>query len=466
MAQCLHPVWIKVDRRADNPTRHIHSYFVEDGVGTSIIEYKRKYVRENLIDYVPVPCGKCINCLKNKQNAMVSRCIAESGERGTFSFVTLTYNNDTLPIAQSLWRASKDTGEIELVHAGEVVSCVDDMNFRKEDREKLLKMASSPNPRYYDEYIAGFEDDEYCYFSRLTPSLNRRDPRLWIKRCRVSYEREYGCKLDFSYVLVGEMGPRTCRPHYHLAFFGLSKDQVQYFADKWTLGYTCVKHVNSVNPDGTDGFAIASRYIGKYMSKGKFDCLSVLDKSAVKPRVCQSKGIGRSLVDWLKSRVYCYDLFGPYDVDSMFCPALGRYFTESEIRQIVQEVPKRLKYDSSYGFELPIPRLFRDDLFYHKKVYYEKKRKLGKNGEWIFSPSVKIVRKPTTLWSLVAMDLREHLSSNYQSKFLAFISRYAKGQIPFAVNAYEDYQRACIENSERSRETNYKQFLNSVKDGQ
>lgn len=458
MAQCLHPIWIKIDRRGLNPKRVERSYKTHDD--------GKKYVREYLLDYTPVPCGKCINCLKNKQNAMVSRCLEESDKRGTFSFVTLTYTNETLPIAQSFWRASKETGEIELVHSGEVISCVDDLNFRKEDREKLLKMATSPLPRYFDKYIDGFEDEEYCYFSRLTPSLNRRDPRMWIKRCRVAYERAFGVKLDFSYVIVGEMGPRTCRPHYHLALFGLSKEQVEFFTSRWSFGYTCVKYVNAINPDGTDGFAIASRYIGKYMSKGKFDCQSVLDKSAVKPRVCQSKGIGRSLIDKVKSRVYCYDLFGAYDIDTMFCPALGRNFTENEIKQIVREVPKRLSYDSSYGFQLPLPRLFRDDLFYHKNVYYETRKKQNTNGKWVSCRAPKIIRIPTTLWSLVASDLREHLSSDYQSKFIAFISRYAEGQIPLAVNAFEDYERGCTEISERSRETNYKQFLNSAKDGQ
>lgn len=134
--------------------------------------------------------------------------------------------------------------------------------------------------------------------------------------------------------------------------------------------------------------------------------------------------------------------------------------------QIVREVPKRLSYDSSYGFKLPIPRLFRDDLFYHKKVHYEKRRKQDKNGNWVSYRAPKIIRVPSTLWSLVASDLREHFSSDNQSKFLAFIRRYAEGQIPLAVNAFEDYERGCTEISERSRETYYKHFLNSAKDGQ
>ena len=457
MAQCLHPLWIKIDRRGKNPLRFEHAFNTDSG---------KKYAREFLLDFAPIPCGKCINCLKNKQNAMVSRCLAESSKRGTFSFVTLTYNNDSIPIAQSLWRASKVTGECELVSKGEVISSSRDKSFRFDDRETLIKMACSHQPRYLDKMIDGFEDDEYVYFSRLTPSLYRKDFQLWLKRCRVIYERITGKLLDFSYVCVGEMGPRTCRPHYHVAFFGLTPEQVNFFVERWNLGYTDVKHVNSVNPDGTDGFAIASRYIGKYMSKGKFDCLSVLEKSAIKPRVCQSIGIGRNFIDWLKNRVYCYDMYGKYDIDTMFCPSLGRRFTDAEIESIVKEVPNRLSYDSSYGFRLPIPRLFRDDLFYHKSLTYVTKRKQDANGNWVSCRAPKIIRTKTTLWSLVTDYLREHFSADNSRKFLSFIRRYSEGQTSLACNEFTAYEGSCVEISERSRETDYKQFLNSAKDGQ
>lgn len=456
MAQCLHPRWIKIDRRDKNPLRFDDAKFK-----------RYRDVRPSMLDYLPVPCGKCINCLRNKQNAMVSRCLEESDKRGTFSFVTLTYRDDTLPIAQSLWRVRKDTGEIEIVHDGEIVSSFEDGLFV--DRAKVLSLVRSDEPRYYDKIIDGFSDDDYEYFSRLTPSLNRRDFRLWLKRCRVSYEREYGSKLDFSYVAVGEMGPRTCRPHYHLAFFGLTPDQVSYFTERWTLGYTCVRHVNSINPDGTDGFAIASRYIGKYMSKGKFDCRSVLDKSAIKPRVCQSKGIGKSLIDKLRSSMCCFDMYGAFDLDTFFCPSLGRCLNDNEINSIVSEVPKRLVYDSSYGFTLPIPRLFRDDVFYHKTVTYEKCRKFKTDGNWVQPyecKRTKVVRVPTALWALVSADLREHISSDLDEKFRAYLAKFNDGEIAFACSSFEEYSANILQISERSRETNYKNFLTQSKDGQ
>lgn len=458
MASCLHPRWIRVDRRDKNPLRFNDSKYT-----------RYKDVRPSMHDFVPCPCGKCINCLKNKQNAMVSRCLEESNKRGTFSFVTLTYREDTLPIAQSLWRASIESGEVELVHDGEIVSSSEDTSFRFEDRQKLLDIVRCDKPRYFDKTIEGFNDGEYEYFSRLTPSLNRRDFRLWIKRCRVSYEREFGNKLDFSYVCVGEMGPRTCRPHYHLALFGLTREQVRYFTDRWSLGYTCVRHVNSINPDGTDGFAIASRYIGKYMSKGKFDCESVLNKSAIKPRVCQSKGIGRSLIDKLRSNMCCFDMYGQYDLDTFFCPSLGRCLNDNEVSRIVDELPKRLVYDSSYGFKLPIPRLFRDDVFYHKTLTYDKVRRIktvGNRCESCECKRTKVVRVPTALWALVSASLREHFFSDLEQKFRAYLAKFSAGEIALACSRFEEYSENIVQISEHSRETNYKNFLTQSKDGQ
>lgn len=103
MASCLHPVYIKIDRRANNPL-----------VYQSKVYRKYKASLPTEIDYVPVPCGKCINCLRNKQNAMVSRCLEESDKRGSFAFVTLTYSDENLPIAQSLWRCDSE-GVVEIV---------------------------------------------------------------------------------------------------------------------------------------------------------------------------------------------------------------------------------------------------------------------------------------------------------------------------------------------------------------
>lgn len=480
---CLHPIYIKVDNRKSSTLyRSIQQVTrLNDYLGS--VGFKRT-VASSPVDSVPVPCGKCINCLKARQNALVSRCLEESDKRGSFVFLTLTYSDEYLPIAQSLWRCSKDTGEVSIVDKGEVIVSGRSkrlFGLQAEFKDSIAAIRSrfmenapkaSQEPRYVDIPIPGFEDDEYVYFSRLTPSICRKDVRLWLKKARVNFERERGKKLSsFSYVAVSEYGPNTCRPHYHLAFFGLSSDEASWLASSWEYGFIMLKTVKRVNDDGSDGFQIASRYIGKYMTKGKFDCLSVLDGSAEKPRICQSIGIGSSLIDKVKSTLCGFDMFGEFDLDTFFCPSLGRALNASELEQLCKELPKRLYYqpNADKKFKLPIPRLFRDKIFYHQFIHYEKKVKFssskpfrnGGTSDCKECLTKKIVREPTALWRLVSTSIRDNLSENLAVEFRNYCNKFRQGTITDACSQFAYYEASCIEISERASEARYIDFLNS-----
>lgn len=462
MSQCLRPIYIKIDRR----DKILKSMSLKtDAVYQARTRYKD--IRPTLIDLVPVPCGKCIECLKNRQNNMVARCNAEAEKRGTFGFLTLTYDDEHLPIAQSLWRVSKETGEIERLEDGEVICSARDSLFV--DRARILDILpkeKGPKPVYYDRYIDGFEDEEFRYFFRLTPTVCRTDVRLWLKRSRVRYERKFGCKFSpFSYVAVSEYGPNTCRPHYHLAFFGLNKFELEWLAYQWKYGYTDYKFVNHVNPDGTNGFQIASKYLGKYMTKGKFDCESVCDKSAEKPRVCQSKGIGKSMLEKLRPQMCGFDMFGEYDLDTFFCPSLGRCLNENELNQLSNEIPKRLSYCVGPNLRLPIPRVIREAIFFRKKV------ERGTRKQYVFDEFgnsstkevqvSKVARVPTSLWLMVSYAIRAHFSADNTAKFIEYCSRYPEGQIFKACRDFAYYAESHSSLTELASEKNYIDFLSS-----
>lgn len=105
-----------------------------------------------------VPCGKCIECLKDKQNSWKIRLTEESRDHLYVYFFTLTYNDDSAPYVYD------------------------------EEGSKVLQ-------------------------------LNKNHVQLWIKRLRMRYERKFGRKIDFKYFVCGEYGPNTGRPHYHGIFF-------------------------------------------------------------------------------------------------------------------------------------------------------------------------------------------------------------------------------------------------------
>lgn len=155
----------------------------------------------------PVPCGHCPACLANKRLEWVSRIKAELRDNDFGLFITLTYDNEHLPIKYETLYAEND------------------------------------EEPYFWAY-AGFEKKHLQdYFKRVRKSLP--------------------AGASFRYIVINEYGDRTGRPHYHGIFFfkGLKLNAELYdLLDKqWFYGLT---HFG-----GADPAAIA--YITKYIMKKK-----------------------------------------------------------------------------------------------------------------------------------------------------------------------------------------------------
>lgn len=342
MAKCLRPIIVNVKTfLRDHPERL--RPFMDAG-------HRYKELRPTLTQEVFAPCGKCVNCLKNRQALSSIRCQEEAEKRGSMTFVTLTYDDNHLPLAQSLWRIHKGTGIRERVSYPEIIynhRSMDHSDIAQLVIDSLKEVPSSSIPRYFDFPLDSLcqVDPEYDYFARVTPSVCREDARLWLKNGRVAYLREFGHSFpDFSYQLVSEYGKRSCRPHYHLLFFGLPLKDVYWLCKRWTYGYFQYKEVPRFNPDGSDAFSKASKYVSKYMNKGKFECDCVKDGCAERPRVCQSKGLGSTLTQKVKDYLCCFDLYGAYDLETLrFCKD-GMPLSNSQIDTIIKEIPKRFTY--------------------------------------------------------------------------------------------------------------------------
>lgn len=123
MAGCLHPIHIPIDDEG-------HSRVV--------------------------PCGKCEACLIRSRMEWAVRLEEERRQAASSYFITLTYDNDHLPIKESV---EQDTGAV-----------------------------------FYDAVV------------------DKRDVQLWLKRFRKELPQ-------LRYYLISEYGPQTYRPHYHGIFF-------------------------------------------------------------------------------------------------------------------------------------------------------------------------------------------------------------------------------------------------------
>lgn len=95
---------------------------------------------------IQVPCGKCIECLKQYQNSWIVRLFTEALQHPNMLFFTLTYNADTVP---------------ELV-----------------TQDGLI-----------------------------VRSVYKKHVQDWLKRFRRNYERANGVIKEFKYFITSEYGP-------------------------------------------------------------------------------------------------------------------------------------------------------------------------------------------------------------------------------------------------------------------
>lgn len=353
--------------------------------------YPTRAYPESFIE-LDVPCGRCLSCLKRRQTDYATRLYRECKDGAPMWFITLTYRNEKLPLSISYIDFDILTGE-ELRSTSEVMlPKYYDSEVISEFRSELCAMSSSPKARYLSMKCAS-PDKSIVRRCQVTPSLNRLDVRMWLKKARIQYERDFGKKLQFRYGFCGEYGPRGCRPHYHMILLDLHKEDMLYLVNRWRdeFGYVYFKEVPRVNPDGTDARQIVAKYVGKYISKGKFDADSVIIGDAQKGRLCNSKRFGTKPFTNEESSYYkCFDLFGWYDTDRLCLDRYGKQpLSPEQLSVLVKEIVKRNHFDIIVGdrtVHMPMPRVFKYHLWYVTNFYTDGKSRICREP---FRPGIK-----------------------------------------------------------------------------
>lgn len=326
------------------------------------------------VAFYTVPCGKCYECREIARGQLASKSVIQANKSSSLFLCTLTYNNKSVPI--KLVEYIVQDGVV--LHQSEPFDLPDSIN-RSELVEKMKnpKRKNSLRPVVVDScYIDESENIRFMY--EATPSLNRKDFSLWLKRCRVQYLRDTGEVFpSFSYLCFGEYGDLTSRPHMHFLAYGLRFDHIAYLADKWQkkFGHFDYRFVNRLNPDGSPGFVKAAKYISKYIGKQKFALNGSLEGYVEKPRRISSRGFGRlSDEDFAKLRPYylAFDVNGgeynPANLSGLSSDEKVRNQVFDEIlkrrsRLVLDGAPMILPYDESRKF-FGIPTKKRKTVFY------------------------------------------------------------------------------------------------------
>ena len=357
----------------------------------------RKYVRY-------VPCGYCIECIKDRQNEYVIRSIEEAAKLGHVWFFTLTYSDDHVPFTYNL------DGEVidENPLTGEVYFSPD---------AKLLSICNK---------------DITHWKKRVRERLNKR---------RKKEGRE---RLKFSFLICGEYGPKTHRPHDHGLFIGLSRADMLEFKKDWEthFDFTLFKRVNILSSSKHNDVESTARYVAKYICKSlDFEDENVLNGKVEKPRKLVSPGYGlpsEEKFNKMKDYHLCRDLYPSADLDHMF--------KVKDPMRLIREIINRRKYNLN-GKNYKLPR------YYTRKIFYTKDELTGKI-------------RPLDVQRMVSDTLEMDFCQDYFRIFSEMVSHYSSSDPDLAfVKAAKDFrfsdENRRKETSEALRETNLRYLRKS-----
>lgn len=389
---CVSPKFIRVERagqgRSDALGRRIFAY--ENGVHPNIAPDNEDAFRFKHAYLTQVPCNQCPECLRKKQNDFAYRCRIEADKYASMALVTLTYKDEKLPFFGTLLVTSKETGEVYADRSNFRLSVSDlflfDIGYKDlvnefkafpKSRTPFSKIVDLTKPKALAREFFNLDTAHYEYQLLITPSIDRKEVRDYLKRERERYFRAHNERLPkFSYYAVGEYGSKTCRPHYHLIICGLNASQLAELFSEWdkTIGHVDTRVVNAINQDGSDGFMKAAYYVGKYVSKGFFDNVMCFEGFAQKGRLFGSKDFGvpsgikyssdtRNMHASSTMQYFRADDLG--QCDDMDLP-IKLASDPAAFRHYADEVRKRSVFHVN-GYTLQLPNIVKRRLFYVKK---------------------------------------------------------------------------------------------------
>lgn len=228
------------------------------------------------VSSVVVPCGNCEQCRASYQSKFAALSVLECLDYASVAFVTLTYDQDHLPVALSECDAELEDGFVQ-------------------PGLRMFAFQRGSSCHYWQRSVwkkdgcSPLRDDDGLL---LCPTLYREDVKNLLKRFRSAHPDKV-----VRFACFGEYGEQFHRPHYHCLLYGFDNASAAEFVDKWHLGFTDYKIIPAFNPDGSSGYNAVSSYVSKYIGKGTYLPDFVLSGYAQKPRRQSSQNFGLKYVD-------------------------------------------------------------------------------------------------------------------------------------------------------------------------
>lgn len=177
--------------------------------------------------FLYVPCGSCPACRKSFHSKWRSRLESAIKTHASTLFITLTYDNDHLPLCE----IDPTTGDVVSVTHTRFKRGLSDA-FERVDATDIFLDKDLTFPYFFNNldinelphFVLSRHGDDVDFDTtpRFAVCL-RKDVQDFIKRLRIALYRDsslVGRDISFTYFICSEYGPGTFRPHYHgLLFF-------------------------------------------------------------------------------------------------------------------------------------------------------------------------------------------------------------------------------------------------------
>ena len=240
-----------------------------------------KYLHERVL----VPCGKCPACLQQKADARAFKIRSSQPTGTTCLFVTLTYNNDFLPVIRK--DSIRSYADIPVYRRnGGVFDIIGTVHLKDLDdiTKTDITRTKSPNGYHSKDYIG------IVYY---------KDVQNFFKRLRINLLRHYNYHGTFKYYSSAELGETDFRPHFHIVLtipsnservFRLAIDESWRMHDSYRL------------PRWIETAFDVSAYSASYVNCGT-DLPKIFRSGALRQKHSYSKGYGISASEFTVSSI-------------------------------------------------------------------------------------------------------------------------------------------------------------------
>lgn len=323
--------------------------------------HNKRVIYNKLGEPLLVPCGTCSYCINSKFSRYKNLCDRESGQNAYTVFVTLTYDNDHLPLMRYAC-------PFDLIgYADKPVALVTEtflVSMRNNRRRKFscptivtsdfipsgMSFSKYTERQYYicqpkDKYGHLLQDSQILYKGeRAMGYLDHYDVQTFLKRLRSKISYKYGEKIRYFY--CSEYGPKTFRPHFHLLLFFNSsalRDALQsLISECWKFG--------DVRYSLTCG---ANSYVSAYVSADSRLPFRYRNSAfEISPKKRHSNFFGSSSFEYTLPRILANDDKDTYAVTLLAKTAKRIPLTLSDLSSVLPKIPFSTQHHQTAAFEV------------------------------------------------------------------------------------------------------------------